>query len=375
MAAQLKHFFDRARVEAIAAQLGAAWPGFPRATFVREAVVGLTRLELLDRGRHIAAAMARALPADYPRALDVVLRSLGPPLVASEGNGMAPFHYLPHVIYIGAHGLGHVELSLAAQRELTRRFSCEWSIRAYLEAHPAATLAALTRWTNDPDHHVRRLVSEGTRPRLPWAPRLRRFQDDPSPVLALLERLKDDPSEYVRRSVANNLNDIAKDHPAVVIATCTRWARGAAIERRRLISHALRSLVKADHGAAIRLIGGQPAAALGVEATVGPRTAVIGGSVTIHATVHNPSPRPAGAVITARVHFVKQRGGTSPRTFKLPTVAVAAGASATVRKKITLAQLSTRTHVPGRHLVEVVVNGRAFAAGAFLLRKMPADQT
>lgn len=199
MADPLKTFFDRARVVAIGKPLAAAWPAFPQARFVREAVAGLDPLALTDRGRHIAAAMTRALPASYPEALAIILASLGERLARTEGNGLAPFHYLPHVVFVAEHGLADadVDRSLEAQHALTRRFSCEFSIRPFLERHPARTLAALTRWTTDPDEHVRRLVSEGTRPRLPWAARLRGFQRDPTPVLALLERLKDDPSSYV----------------------------------------------------------------------------------------------------------------------------------------------------------------------------------
>jgi 3-methyladenine DNA glycosylase AlkC len=113
---------------------------------------------------------------------------------------------------------------MAAQHAITQRFTCELSIRAFIDAEPERTLARLAEWTRDPSLHVRRLVSEGTRPRLPWAPRLRRFVDDPSPVLPLLEALRDDPSGYVRRSVANNLNDIAKDHPGL-------WSRSPAAGR------------------------------------------------------------------------------------------------------------------------------------------------
>lgn len=129
--------------------------------------------------------MARHLPEDYPSAIKIILGSLGPPLARTEGNGIEPFHYLPHIIFVAERGLDHHDLSMAAQRELTRRFSCEFSIRAYLERDTERTLPVLARWTKDTDEHFRHLVSEGTRPRLPWAPRLKRFQADPFPVLAL----------------------------------------------------------------------------------------------------------------------------------------------------------------------------------------------
>lgn len=206
--------------------------------------------------------MARHLPQDYPSAIKIILGSLSPPLARTEGNGIEPFHYLPHIIFVAERGLDHHDLSMAAQRELTRRFSCEFSIRAYLERDTERTLPVLARWTKDTDEHVRRLVSEGTRPRLPWAPRLKRFQADPFPVLALLEELKDDPSEYVRRSVANSLDDISKDHPATVTRTCSRWLAGASPQRRALVQHALRTLIRSGHPDTIRLAGGDGGSSL-----------------------------------------------------------------------------------------------------------------
>jgi 3-methyladenine DNA glycosylase AlkC len=133
---------------------------------------------------------------------------------------------------------------MSAQYEITRRFSAEFCIRPYLVKWPGRTLERLMEWTRDPDPHVRRLCSEGTRPRLPWAMRLKAFMADPTPVLPILEALKDDPELYVRRSVANHLADIAKDHPALALERCARWLEGASAERRWVIRHALRHPAK-----------------------------------------------------------------------------------------------------------------------------------
>lgn len=311
--------------------------------------------------------MARHLPQDYPSAIKIILGSLGPPLARTEGNGIEPFHYLPHIIFVAERGLDHHDLSMAAQRELTRRFSCEFSIRAYLERDTERTLPVLARWTKDTDEHFRHLVSEGTRPRLPWAPRLKRFQADPFPVLALLEELKDDSSEYVCRSVANSLDEISKDHPATVTRTCSRWLAGASPQRRALVQHALRTLIRSAHPHAIRLAGGDGGLSLVASGGVLPPRARIGEQIRVVVELRNKGQTPATAVLSLRVHFVKACGGASPKSFKLPTVTIAAGGSATLCKTISLRQHTTRTHYPGEHTVDLVVNGGVRPLARFTL--------
>ena len=227
MAEQLKNLFGVDIPETIAGMIAKVFPRFPAEDFIRDSLDGYADLELFPRGRKIARAMKRHLPEDYSEAAGILIESLGPKLDMTEGSGMAPFVYLPHVFFVAEFGLDHFEDSMRAQYELTQRFSAEFSIRPYIEKYPHATLARLEKWTGDSSAQVRRLVSEGTRPRLPWAPRLRAFQIDPRPVLTLLEKLKDDPELYVRRSVANNLNDIGKDHPAVLVDVSRRWLKNA----------------------------------------------------------------------------------------------------------------------------------------------------
>ena len=370
MAAPLKDCFSAEVVRGIADDLAAAHPAFPRAAFVRDATRGLEALELMDRGRHVMRAMRTHLPTDPAEAIGVLERSLGPPLDATEGHGMAPFRYLPHVLFVAEHGLPCFEASMRAQHALTQRFTAEFSVRRFLEADPARTLARLEAWTRDPSPHVRRLVSEGTRPRLPWAGRLRAFQRDPSPTLARLERLKDDPHPYVRRSVANHLNDIGKDHPARLVDVATRWLRDASPERRRLVEHGLRTAIKRGDPAALRALGYRPAPDVEVvRATVTPAAPRIGGSVRVDVEVRNGATRPTDVVVDLGVHFVKAGGAATPKVFKLRAVRLAAGASLTLGKRIALAQLSTRTHHPGRHAVDVRLNGRVVPVGAFTLRR------
>lgn len=374
MAEALKTFFSPALAERLARSLAIAWPAFPEAAFVRRATRGLASLELLDRARHLAAAMAEHLPSDYPEALAIVLRSLGPEHAGDEleGVGMEPFFYLPHVIFVAERGLDHFELSMDAQHALTRRFTCEFSIRPFLAREPARTLAVLARWAVDPNPHVRRLVSEGTRPRLPWAPRVKWLEEQPERTLPLLEALKDDPTTLVRRSVANHLNDLYKSSPARVVELAGRWLDGASEPRRALVKHALRTAVKKGDRGALALLGfgGRPRVRLDA-ARFTPARVAIGGRTRFEATLTSTAARgPAQQLsVDLIVHFVKARGATSAKVFKLAQLELAPEGTATLRKSISLAEHTTRTPYPGAHAVELLVNGERFEAGAFDVRE------
>jgi 3-methyladenine DNA glycosylase AlkC len=258
----LKQLMGRQAVDLLAESMAAVAPDFDAARFKRRALRGLEALEFKPRAEHIARALAEQLPEDFAEAAKILIASLGPELIKTEGNGLATFFYLPHSQVIAHRGASSLESGLRACYELTKRFTAEFCIRPLLAAHQEASLKRLAVWTADPNPHVRRLVSEGTRPRLPWAMRLRAFQEDPLPTLALLEKLKDDPERYVRRSVANHLGDILKDNPAPAFATCERWIEEALTDRlvpaqakNRLwiVRHALRLPAKKGEPQAVQL--------------------------------------------------------------------------------------------------------------------------
>ena len=364
----LKDFFSPALVERLANEISRAHPPFPRRAFVRDACAGLDGLELIARGRHIADALARHLPPAYPEALDVLLRSLGPASEGDEnlGQGMAPFFYLPHTVFVAERGLGHFDLSMRAQREITRRLSAEFCVREYIHADPERAFAYLGRWAKDRDPHVRRLASEGTRLRLPWGRRVAWLDAHPERVLSLLALLRDDPSPMVRRSVANNLNDLGKAEPALLFATCRAWLRGAPEERRALVGHALRSAVKRGEAGALRLLGYGASALVEVkDVRFEPARVPIGGRVRISFALRSRSRRAQALLVDLGVHFVKATGRVSRKVFKLDRVTLPARGSVRLEARVSLAVHTTRKPHPGVHRVDVLVNGRAFPAGSF----------
>ena len=257
----LKDLLDREAIDCLAHNVARVYPAFDATSFQRSAHDSLEPLEILQRGHHLARVLREHLPKRYRDAVEILLLSLTPPLIETTELGLGGFFYLPHVFFVADYGLDAngndgedpFEASMRAQYEITRRFSAEFSMRPFLIHRPARTLERLQSWTRDPDPHVRRLCSEGARPRLPWAVRIPAFIKDPTPVLPILEALKDDPDLYVRRSVANHVGDIAKDHLELALALCTQWLSGASAGRKWVIRHALRHPSKKGIPAAMQL--------------------------------------------------------------------------------------------------------------------------
>lgn len=313
--------------------------------------------------------MADLLPPDPHDSIPLVVAALGP--IEPGLTGMEPFRYLPHSVFVGTRGLGAFEESMTALYEITRRFTSEFGIRPFLEHEPDATLAQLRAWARDPDPRVRRLVSEGTRPRLPWAPRLPAFVADPAPVLELLELLRDDPSEDVRRSVANSLNDISKDHPELVVKVAARWWADGSPERRRLVRQALRTLVKRADSGALAVLGLAAADHLElVAASIDPPDPVIGQRVRIEVGVADRRDHggPQQVAVDVLVHFVRSTG-TTHRVFKAGVRELRPGETGTFACAVSLAQHSTRKHYAGVHRVQAQVNGQRTDLGTFTLRE------
>lgn len=359
MGEPFKNLIGVTQVDWLVGHLSAAWKAFPAAEFRRLAKHGLAALELKARARHIADALEKTLPDEPARAFGLLVR-----VIVSGGSG--GFQYLPVSEYLERHGPRDVEAALKANYELTQRFSSEFCLRPLILAAPERTLRELSIWAGDESEHVRRLVSEGTRPRLPWGRQLPPFIADPSPVLPLLERLKDDPSEYVRRSVANNLNDIAKDHPEVVLKVAKAWLRGAGKARRKLVEHGLRTLLKRGDVRALELIGAGGAASLRASGTVTPKRVKLGERVTFAAKVRNEGADELHAVLEARVHFVKVKG-TSVKPFRLARVDLKPGQEVEISRSMELQHRSIRRLFAGVHEVELQVNGTRSPMGSFRL--------
>lgn len=365
----LKSIFDRALVADLAERIAAVRPQFAKERFVRDVMADLPALELKARARRITDGLRAHLPPAYGEALEVLLASLGPDDGRSGGvEGFYGFRFMPVLGFVGAYGLDDPERSLAALHRMTRYFSAEFDIRPFILRHPEMTMARLHEWAEDTDWRVRRLTSEGTRPRLPWGLRLQPFVADPSPVLALLERLRAEPHDIVQRSVANNLNDIAKDHPAIVTATAQRWLAAGAKESAQIVRHGLRTLVKKGDPVALALLGFRGGGAVDLNAfTLSPRRLALGGSVTFSFELVSRERKPVTLSVDYAVHHRRADGTLSPKVFKLARVALAPGETRRIERRHAIKPITTRRYHPGRHRLEILVNGRALGGGDFQL--------
>ena len=356
MAERLKDSYGSEMAERVAGMLSAVDPGFDSAGYVAVALAGYEDLELMGRGRQLGRALAGFLPEDPCEAARIIRAALPPIPEARAWRGMQGFVLLPFGEYLAEYCTGCFEEAMATQYEITKRFTSEFSIRVFIRTDPERTLARLREWARDPDEHVRRLVSEGTRPRLPWAPQLQALREEPAPALELLELLKDDPSEYVRRSVANNLNDIGKDHPGLLVDVAAQWWADGDDNRRALVRRALRSLVKVGDPAALDVLGYRPDPSLSARVVV-PGRARIGESLPLTAEVTNTGQQPVPALVDFIVGFARPGGKVSEKVFKGGEVQVPPGGAATIRASVSLRLHSTRKTHAGPHTVAVLLNG------------------
>ncbi|MBB4572050.1 DNA alkylation repair protein [Rhizobium lentis] len=364
----LKNLLHDALIGDMADRLAANAPSFEKARFVKLATDGLVALELMERSALIRDALFATLPEDFPEAAAILKASLP----ASGRPGLTGWMLLPVNQFIAARGPNHFELSLDLLKALTPHFTAEYGIRPFIHRDQQRALAIISGWIGDPDQHVRRLASEGTRPRLPWAMRLPELIKDPAPILPILTALMDDPEDYVRRSVANSLNDIAKDHQDLVATFIACHIKGASSERRRLLKHASRTLLKKGHTQALANFGFAAAASLQCELRLVKGEVMFGEGLDFAIRVTNGSKAAQSVMIDYAIHHVKADGSLSPKVFKCKTIMLAPGQSQAIERCHAMRPITTRRYYPGQHRIAILVNGAESASQSFIL-KMPSS--
>ncbi|WP_019639559.1 DNA alkylation repair protein [Paenibacillus fonticola] len=360
MAEPLKLVYNEEFLSGFAEKVKRVYSPFEGSSFIADVLSEpWDELELKARIRKISSTLGRHLPGNYGEALNVLYK------IDEECVGF-PYLFFPDFIEVYGQAGEHWELSMQALERFTSKSSAEFAVRVFLLREPERMLRQMMAWAKHPDEHVRRLASEGCRPRLPWGQALPMFKRDPGPMLPLLEKLKADPSLYVRKSVANNLNDIAKDHPSVVIQLAREWL-GDNPDTDWIVRHACRTLIRKADPEVMKLFGYTESvdiaelittAALSINENI----LCIGEGSELSYDIQFREGEPVRARVEYGIDFVKAKGQTSRKLFRLVDRTFPGGSHLTGTRKHSWKDLTTRRHYPGEHRIILLVNGHEVAS-------------
>lgn len=322
-------------------------------------------LELKQRTRQVTLALHGCLPSDFSHAAGMIV-SIAKLLQKNKEKAQSyPFIFLPD--YIELYGQNNFACSINAIEEVTKLVSAEFAIRPFIILYPKETMKQMLAWSKHPEPSVRRLSSEGCRPRLPWAMGLPGFKKDPSPILPVLENLKCDPSEYVRRSVANNLNDIAKDHPDLAFRISKQW-QGKNGATDWIIKHGCRTLLKRGHEAILSLHGFSPNAKGSVKKLEVSKEVVIGGSLNFNFIFFSREKQSTQFRLEYGIDYLTRSGKVSRKIFKITENVFEPFDSIAIHRKQSFKDLTTRKHFKGKHYLRILANGKELAGSEFSVR-------
>lgn len=351
-----KHWIGPALLKKLSKALTQAWPQFDQKRFMKLAP-RLQSLELKPRVQLIRDELHAQLPKEFPVACQILLKSL-------KSGDLKGFDLWPYTEFVQTYGLDHPEISMGALKELTQVFTSEFAVRPFINKYPKQTLKYLLNCAKDPNVHLRRWASEGSRPRLPWGEKLNIVIQDPGLTLPILERLKYDEELYVRKSVSNHLNDFTKDHPDLVLKTLKEWKVNAPKKHLPkvdwIINRSLRSLIKAGHPKALKLIGVSESKIKVSPLRLKSKKLKLNDRMEFDFQLESTSSKPQKIVVDYVVHFKKSNGTNSAKVFKLKTFNLEPKAKIQIEKSHHLKKVTTRKHYPGEHLLAIQINGKTY---------------
>lgn len=353
----LKNMFSEELIVALSSELQLVYGEFNSEGFFNSVFCdGWEQKELKERMEHISVLLHKYLPENYSDAVEILKA------VSSQSCGFA---YMSFPGFVELYGLDEFEVSISALEHFTRHSSSEFAVRPFIRKYPERMMAQMEKWAESDNHHVRRLASEGCRPRLPWAGALTEFKKNPAPVLKVLEKLKNDESEYVRRSVANNLNDISKDNPQVTIRIAREWI-GKNPETDRIVKHACRSLLKQGNREVLEMFGFSKPDSINVEQLRVQKSVRIEGYLEFSFILKSRENRLGRLRIEYAVDFMKKNGKQARKLFRISESDYPVQAKE-IKKRHSFKRISTRKYYAGAHGLAVVINGEELARDVFEL--------
>jgi len=359
MAEPLKEMFNRAYFERLAKETEAVYPKLKRAAFLRAVQHGNEARELNARMRHAAITLRGYLPSDFREAVQV-LKEVAPRMPKG-------YTALLYPDFVGLHGMDVPDFSLEALQYFTSFGSSEFAVREFFRRDVKGTLKVMRGWAEHDNEHVRRLATEGSRPRLPWSFRLNAVLKDPKLTTPILDRLRADDSLYVRKSVANHLNDFSKDHPKYMVDLLRSWELNHP-HTSWIAKHASRTLIKAGNVDALALFAFDNKVKVRVDdLQLSAKRLKLGDTLEFTFTVASEAARAQQLVVDYAIHYRKANGSTSKKVFKLKEIELGPKASTNITKRQRIVNFSTRKHYAGEHALEVMLNGSVKATSSFLL--------
>ncbi|WP_026673265.1 DNA alkylation repair protein [Alkalihalobacterium bogoriense] len=358
MAEPLKNMYNDAFFSQFFQKVKAVYPEFQERRFLHFLFdENWETKELKERIRHITHSIAYTFPDSYEDSLRILL---------TLHETCKGFEYLFFPDFVEVYGQNDWDLSLHALTIFTSGSTSEYAVRPFIEKDPEKMVATMITWADNPNEHIRRLASEGSRPRLPWAKPLHEFKRDPTPILPLLIKLKQDESQYVRKSVANHLNDISKDNPNIVINLCKLW-KGTNPYTDWIIKHGCRTLLRQAHPDILQLFGFSKNPTVIVDQlTISGNSIYIGESFTFQFRLTNPLEEAALLRVEYAIDFVKANGKHSRKLFKITENKYKHGTVQFTRRH-SFKNLSTRIHYAGTHHLSIIVNGNELDSISFEL--------
>jgi 3-methyladenine DNA glycosylase AlkC len=361
---------NKKKVERIAADIARVWSDFDQKNFVKEVVGKFPPLELKARIDWISQNLRKHLPQDFKEATNILLKAMpkeNDPTLTD--NDFGDFIHAPFTHFVALYGREKklVKFALSSLKEMTKRFSAEDSIRYFLNAFPQETLAEIEKWAKDKNYHVRRLASEGTRPKLPWSQKISIHHGKP---LSILNNLFFDKTRYVVRSVANHVNDISKIDSKLAIETLSTWKKQAQqneAEMEYIIKHALRTLIKNGDKKALALLGVGHAKNVSIKNLMLSSTVKMNSPLTFSFALQSLADEKL--IIDYVIYFVNKSGkATSKKVFKLKTLNMKKGQTVRFQKSHMMRQfMTTRTLNTGKHKFALQINGETMFEKPFTL--------
>jgi 3-methyladenine DNA glycosylase AlkC len=359
----LKDLYSPSFYKALANALAAVVPSFNKQRFISLVFsTDFAEKELKARMRHTTEVLHNFIPADFKGAVKVIEKLVDHLRKGGTGEDELAFMFLPD--YIELYGIDDFETAVGALETVTQFVSCEFAVRPFLLKYNDKMISRMKKWSKHENFKVRRLASEGSRPRLPWAMGIPALKKDPSPILPILENLKNDPSEWVRRSVANSLNDIAKDHPELVINLARKW-KGISKETDAVIKHGSRTLLKKGHAGILSHYGLKNKLVQVSDFHILTPQVKIGDELNFTFQILNGDRKAQTIRLEYGLYYRKANGQWTKKVFKISEKKYEAGEKIRVERKQSFKKITTRVFYPGSHQLSVIVNGGEKISGVF----------